>query len=240
MRRSLQLLACWALVSLLSGCAALGGKRPVSGEDLTQTRRIGVVSLLGDEFHGLRIGTTVFQNARYSVKVPEWQVDAYATDKAIELLRQRSRFEATALDRRDLVIERLRVDGPQQLLAIAARQGVDRLLVIRPGTATSQERVLFTPGYGMMERSLLNLMRRCVYAAYRIDVLDVKTGQEIAWEWGGDFPCEYGETPQLPFLPGLEYYSAEQREGIRLGLLRRIDKSMADALGALALIPEPR
>jgi hypothetical protein len=241
MRRPLLLLlASWALVSLLTGCATLGGKRAVSEEDLAQTRRIGVVSLLGDRLNGVRIGTTVFQNSSFVAEVPEWKVDAYATDRAVALLKPQSSFQAAPLDRSELVVERLPVDGWQQLKAAGARQGFDRLLVIRPGTAQTQDRGFFKPGYGLMERSFFNLTRRCVYAAYTVDVMDVKTGEEIAWQWGSDFPCEYGKEPQLPIADSFDQYSADQRESVRLGLLRWIDKSMADALGALELIRAPR
>ncbi|BAL94782.1 hypothetical protein [Rubrivivax gelatinosus] len=240
MRRPLLLLASWALVSLLSGCAVLGAKRGVSEEDLSQTRRIGVVSLLGDRLYGVRIGTTVFQNDSFVAQVPEWKVDAYATDRAVALLKDRSSFEAAPLDRGELVADRMPVDGWQQLKTAGARQGFDRLVIVRPGTASTQDRGFFTPGYGLIERSFFGLVRRCVYAAYIVDVMDVKTGEEIAWQWGSDFPCEYGKAPQLPILASFDQYSDVQRESVRVGLMQWIDKSMADALGALKLIPAPR
>ena len=42
---------------------------------LTSIKRMGIVSLLGDTFHGTHIGFTVFENTYFEAGVAQWRID---------------------------------------------------------------------------------------------------------------------------------------------------------------------
>jgi hypothetical protein len=232
MFRSLLLLLCGAL---LSGCAALDLKRPLADDDLSATRRVGVVSALGTTFHGISIGTTVFNNTHFSAQVPEWGVDSLVVTKALAVLQTQRRFEAVALDRSALSDEQLRADQGKLLWEAAARQGVDRLVIVSPGVSSNYPH--YQPSYGFFERSMFGSGRRCVYAAYTVQVYDVATHQSLAWEWGGPQPCNIGADNPLPFKDKFEDYSAEEKQQLRSRLEARLDESLRYAMDKLAVAP---
>lgn len=226
-----------ALVAALSlaGCGAMNLKRSVADEDLKKTRRVGVVSALGDTFNGVYVGTTVFTNKTFTAAVPEWSVDKYAVGEAIALLRGNGRFESAELDRTGLSSDQLRADGGKRLWEAAEKQGFDKLVLVRPGV--SDNFPFFTPGVGFYERSMFGLVQRCVYAAYVVDVYDVATRKPVAWEWGGGAPCAFGGDKQLVFKAKFDDYSAEEKQQIRQRLEAWIATSMKYSLETLTLAP---
>jgi hypothetical protein len=219
---------------LLSGCAALNIKRPVAEEDLKATKRVAVVSLMGNTFHGVSIGTTAFNNESFAGSVPEWNMDGYASKAALEMLTSNPRFASSLLDRSNLSIEQARADGGKLLWQAAERQGFDRVVVVRPGV--SDNNPFFRPSYGFFERSLFGNGRRCVYAAYTVDVYDVPSQKPIAWEWGGGVPCSLGKDNDLTYKKSFADYSQAERAEMRQRLERRFTESLRYSLEKLALI----
>lgn len=217
----------------VSGCASLNIKRPVAEEDLSKTKRVGVVSILGNTFNGVSIGTTVFNNASFSAPVPEWSIDSYAASVALGLLRSNRRFESGALDRGNLSAEDARADGGKRLWEAAEKQGFDKVLLVRPGV--SDNYIQFRPGFGLYERSMLGSSRRCIYAAYVVDVYDVATRKPIAWEWGGGMPCLVGSDNGFAFKQKFDDYSTDEKQALRQRLEARITESLQYSLEKLSL-----
>lgn len=219
----------------LSACTTLNIKRPVSEDDLKSIKRLGVVSLLGDSFQGVSVGTTVFNNQSFSSPVPDWQVDAHASTTALDLLKTNTRLSTALLDRTRLSPEQAQAEGGKLLWQAAEQQGFDRLVVIRPGV--SDNNPFFRPSFGLFERSLLGSGRRCVYAAFVVDVYDVASRKPIAWEWGGGMPCELGKDSDLPFKAPFAAYTDAERADIRRRLQVRLSEALGYSLRKLSLVP---
>jgi hypothetical protein len=223
------------LLVLLCGCSTLDLERPVANEDLGRIKRVGVASLLGETVYGISIGTTVFNNEEFSAPVPDWKIDATAVSQAMAVLRSNGRFEAAALDRSSFSAEQLMADKGRLLWDLAGRQGFDTLVILWP--AVSDNYRVFKPGYGLFERSLLGLSNRCLYAAYRVDVDDVASRKDIAWEWGGDeaVPCLAGSENRLAFKAKFDDYSEPEKQAMHEGVEARIAETLGRALNKLRL-----
>jgi hypothetical protein len=221
---------------MLTGCAALDLKRPVAELDRVRIQRVAAVSFLGETFHGVSIGTTVFQNKRFSATVPEWKVDAFASERVAKLV-QNAKLEASVLDRAGLPGQRPLEDKEGRIWDSAKRQGFDTLVVLYP--AINREAFpFFEPALGFYERtSMLRAETRCVYAAFIVNVYDVATRKSIGWEWGGGGPCAPGSDNDIPYMTAFQDYSLDQRSVLRDRLLTRIDRAIAYALDKLALVP---
>lgn len=219
----------------LSGCGALNIKRPVAEDDLKTTKRVGVIAILGDTFNGVSIGTTVFNNTYFSGTVSDWNVDASASNAALDLLRKNANFKSTLVDRAGLTTEQARADGGKLLWQAAEQQGFDRLVILRPGVSDNYP--FFRPSYGFFERSFFGSSRRCVYAAYVVDVYDVASRKPIAWEWGGGGPCELGKDSDLAFKTQYSDYTDAEKASFRKRLEARIAESLRYSLEKLSLLP---
>lgn len=222
------------LAVALAGCAGLNLKRSVAEEDLNKTRRVGVVSILGDTFHGIFIGTTAFNNESFSASVSDWSVDKYASATALSMLRFNSRFQSAELDRANFTPEQIRADGGKVLWEAAEKQGYDKLVIVRPGVSDNYP--FFRPGFGLFERSFFGNGKRCIYAAYVVDVYDVASRRPVAWEWGGSMPCAMGSDANFPFRKQFSEYSVEDQQAMRHRLETRLTESLRYALGNLSLL----
>lgn len=231
-------LALLLVVFAVSACTTLNIKRGVSEEELARTRRVGVLAALGDNFYGISVGTTVFNNTSFDGTVPDWGIDPYAADRALGLLQKNPRFQTSLLDRGSLTLEDLKANEGKALWDAAERQGFDRVVLIRPGVSSNFP--FFRPGFGFFERSFLGSGGRCVYAAYVVDVYDVATRKPIAWEWGGPSPCQMGADSNLPFRPKFEDYSAEEKATLKRRLQERMAETLPYALTQLSLLASPQ
>ena len=128
------------LTLLASGSAAAGlFTHEVSVQDLDGIHRMAVHVRMGDTFHAIFIGTTVFNNKAFDVPVPQWAMDQYVSDQVVEIMKLRGRFPAEPLAVADLDLPALyqksgailaskEVVGT--LLAQARQQGAHALLVV--------------------------------------------------------------------------------------------------------------
>lgn len=231
MRTSIAVLG---MTLLLSACSLLDMRRSVSDSDLASTKTVGVVSVLGDTFHGVSIGTTVFNNAFFDAEIPDWGVDRFATDTAIAALASNSKLSARAINRQGIASSRLDA-ARQELFDLAARQGFTRIVLIAP--AVSENYAMFKPGFGLFERSLLGMGKRCVYAAFMVALYDVPSRSRLAWYWGGDEPCRVGADSDIPFKAEFDSYTPAEKAIIRRRLEHRLQVATKQALRDLDLIP---
>lgn len=222
----------------LAGCSALNFKRAVDAEDLSTIKRIGVMSSLGNIFHGESIGTTVFNNTYFTEPVPEWKIDAFATSKAVDALRSNGKYEVAALNLEGIPPGKIGRGDDTAMWEAAKKQGFDKLVLLSPGV--SDNFTVFKPGYGLHEQGLFfTTPWRCVYAGFVIGVFDVATYKSIAWEWGGgQNPCKPQSSNDIPFKKRFSDYSAVERKLVRERLEKRLADSIPYTLGELALIPE--
>jgi hypothetical protein len=220
------------LTLAISGCVSLH----VPDEDLDKTKRIGVISILGETFHGISIGTTVFNNTFFSATVPEWGINKYAASTVVALLRENARFESGEMDHAGLDWEI--ADESRQRWEAAEKQGFDKLIIIRPRIFLGNYS-FFKPSFGLFERSMFGLGFRCVYMGYRIGVYDVATGKQIAAGGDGeDESCnKFGRDNQFTFKKSFKDYTPEEKQAMRQRLEAKISKSLRHLLEQLQLVP---
>jgi hypothetical protein len=82
-----------ALAIASSAPAGLSGDGSTE-KDFEGIHRVAIVSFLGDTFHGILIGTTVFQNKAFDAPVPEWVMNTLVSDHAVAVMGQRRRAAA--------------------------------------------------------------------------------------------------------------------------------------------------
>jgi hypothetical protein len=222
----------------LTACAALDLKRPVNDEDAAGLHKVGVVSLLGDTFHGISIGTTVFTNAQFSASVPEWNIDDFAALNALSVLRENGKFHAELLNHPNLRAEQLSADKAKLVWELAQQQGFDTLVVLWPSVSTNYPH--FIPGYGYFERSMLGLGSRCLYAGYTVETYKVAAHKRIAWEWGGEMPCRTGSEKTIPYREKFEDYSDAEKQLMRKAIEDRISETVRYALTKLSLVSDAK
>ncbi len=68
----------------LAGCTST---KPVQDDKRTNFRKVGVISLIGDEFRFTKVGITLFNNDEFTRNVAGWQLDKLAVQSAMEALR---------------------------------------------------------------------------------------------------------------------------------------------------------
>lgn len=226
-------------VSFLVGCAATGIKRPVSDQDLAKVKKVAVVSLLGNSFNGIHIGFTVFNNSRYTADVTDWKVDGMVSEQALSMLTTTKRFSVSSLELGSDVAAFYTDRKPdstavnyKKLLALAAAGNHDTVVLVR--RAQYDNAPFHVGGYGLFDRSGL-YVGRCVYSLFVVEVIDVATEAQLAWEWG--YPCLHGDEDVIPWKVNFDQYSLEEKRLIRARLEQGIRNSLSRALHKLRLIP---
>lgn len=230
-RRILTLVA----IAALAACAAIDLKRPLAPGDIARFHRVAVVSLLADNAQFIAVGPTVLNDRRYTAPVPDWGVDAQAEARLLALLRAQAGIAAAVLDHPRDTVAQLRAEHAQRVWDLARAQGFDTVVSVWP--SLSENFPLFRPGYGYIDRNLLGRDHQCLYAAFTVEVYDVATRRRIAWEWGGDAPCDLEAVMDLPVRARFEDYSAAERQQMRAGVLERIATGLDYAIARLGFAP---
>jgi len=233
------------ILVLLGGCV----NTRITDQARSDLGRTGVVSLLGNSFHAMHVGTTVFNNSAYDGDASSWNID----EDTAQYVRARLsadgiQAEVMSLDpaarasfrredhgefhRRDNTVE----TSYEELCRLAARQGYDTLVVIA-GFAANENGPPLEPGYGLFVRSFLGLSRGYTYAQFVIRVIDVKNESQLGRQIA--HPVDAAPAKAIPWKSSLgEYSPAEQaafRSAIEGHMRREADRMLAQLnLGATA------
>ncbi len=217
---------------LLAGCAGLKG--PVPQSEIATSKHLGVVSLMSNQFHGVSIGTTVFQNSAFEADVSHWQINDFAEQEVLRALSTSYPFEVSIMSWarvEEAVLEQ------EDFWRAAANQHYDRLLVLRPVSRPDMPQ--FKKGYGFSERSLLGIESRCIYAFYTVSVYDVATRNQLGWELGGELPCKGRADMDLPFKPSFADYTPQQQSDMQQRLRRQLSDSIRYAIRLVLPVTSP-
>ena len=233
----------WILAALLAvsfSSPAGAGLFRASEKDLASLHRVGVVSLLGDTFHSVFVGTTAFQNTGHDIPVPQWSINAFARDEALQLLTEKGRFKAEPLGLEGLQEQTLygkphdyaiSKTGVEKLVAMAREQGLDGGLVI--GRNLWQEMPFYTPGFGVVRRTMFGQSAGCVYAAMSFELFRADTGKSVVRR--AVPPCTRNNVDYEPRAT-LEAYSEEEQTALAAAVKAQVHQGVDTALTDMKLL----
>lgn len=220
---------------LLNGCAAIGMRRDIPQTERMSIRTIGVVSVLGNEFHSTYIGTTIFGNKSHSMNVNAWNIDEHAISVAIKVLDSMGPYQAQSLG-----------SGFTDISAVmdtARKAGVDAVVAIIPSGYDNQPH--YVGGYGFHRHNMFGIQRDCIYSLFTTNVYAVSSARELGWEWS--FPTSkgigcYGKTSdgkswttQMQWREHSDEYSERERKQFRTNILESVSDSVSYSLRNLGL-----
>jgi hypothetical protein len=227
------LLSVILLSATMVGCSSM--KRPVSEQDALKISNVATVSLLGNEFHNIKVGTTVFNNYSFIENVPDWKIDELAAREAAVILSKSRGTSVLPLEISQ--IDSINTDSPDEIekkiSKIALRSGIDTVVIIRK--AGSSNYPFLTPGFGYFERSVLSYSTHGPYTMFITSVVDTKSQKEIAWEWGIGVPCGVGCAIDVPMKKSFNEYSNEEIQRIRSSIEADLKSSIRYSLTKLGL-----
>jgi len=211
-----------AAVLLLVGCAQM---KQSEERRLTTVQRLGIVSLLGDTFHGTHIGITVFENVNFDVAVPAWRIDAHVEDVLARHVRGRHGLEAARIQLpAELRAKLLEPANPllgrdfSPLFAEARRQGFSTVLLVR--STAYQNDPLRKPGFGYFQRRSMVGVHGCAYGLYILGLYNAETADHYGWERGPLY-CQ-GAAAAPTFKDRWEDYPVGEREMMREQVKERL------------------
>jgi hypothetical protein len=232
----IRVLSCWLVCASL----AWGTPQPSGDQNFAPLplKRVGVVSLFGDTFHGFKRGLTAFGNAEYVARVSDWRIDEDTEDFLQSTLHEGG-YTASRLDIQPKSIDGLYVKAGlfeeaeqadfTELRRLAAEQGFDTLLVVERG---QNPIIPMPPGYG-----LLQLGYRAVfpYAQFYVRILDVRTGKRIASKLGG--PSDAYPNRSILWKARFEDFSDDEKVVIRKAVEDLIHQQLLWALVVSKVLP---
>ena len=187
----------WFFAPILVTCAvALSGcSTTFSDAQVKSIQQVGVVSMLGNTFHGLEITNTGLRGAHYDADVVDWRLDDTIADyvrhrltadglsaKRLDILPKGTEdFYSTPLVSNDYIfIQGYASQEPRyaELCQLALAQGDDTLVVV--GRTLNPHDSLHMLGYGIIDQHLIGRPHRNVYANFVIRVFDTRTGSQRA------------------------------------------------------------
>jgi hypothetical protein len=227
------------LALLVSGPAGAGLFGP-SEKDFASLHRVAVVSLLGDTFYSVLVGTLVIQNTTHDFPVPQWDINGFARDEAVRLLSEKGRFKGEplaleGLDERTLYRKpddyAISAAGVEKLVALARQQGFDGVLVL--DRYLWRDFQFYTPGFGVMRRTMFGQSGGCVYVSMLLNVYRVDSGQSVVAR--PPPPCK---GLNLDFEPRatLEAYSAEEQLALAAAVKAQVNKGLESTLTDMKLL----
>lgn len=214
----------------LTACAGMRGG--LGKAELDSSTKVAVASMLGNTFHGIHVGTTVFGNSYYDASVPEWKIDELTEQTiAVHLARTGSRTAMPLQHDPELAVRlekgRSFMQGYNygEVIDLAKKQGADTLILVQPIRYDNSP--AHQPGYGFFERTFLGKSRSCVYSLFIVSVFSTDSGKRLGWEWG--FPCEDGET-ELEWKDSFDKFSNKEMQLLRRKTEKNIEQNVMKAL----------
>lgn len=227
----------FVLFALVSTARAAFMPGAVPEKELAGMERIGVVSAFGDTFHGVLIGTTVFQNKSYTVEVPDWKIDEYVRSEVMKALEAHGQVKGVELPLDAAQVNALyeprkpEVLDDGKLIALAREQGWTHVLVLH--RIHYDNAPFHQGGFGVFSRGMLGLKMQCAYALYMASVFRVDTGKNVAFRWGE--PCLGGDTT-LVAKPAFDDYTADEKRYIEEKIKLQLAQQLPVLLSKLKLV----
>jgi len=175
---------------LLNGCATQGVKTLAA---IDETKKILVVSSMGNDFELMHIGVTIFSNKFKTIDVSDWRLDAVIEEKVSEFVTD-ERFNLVSQDISSLKNNMEKLENSfwtgnivfkgfdNKIFPYALKENCDMILFVN--SMEIEDPVYFTglmvDGYGLYKRSLFGKPSGKYYAISSVSLYDVETRKKIA------------------------------------------------------------
>ncbi|HET7832900.1 MAG TPA: hypothetical protein VFK88_08065 [Gallionella sp.] len=196
----------FALAVVLTGCAST---TPIQDEERSKLKKVGIVSLIGEEFRFTKVGLTLFNNDEFSKNVSGWQLDKMVVQSAVETLKNAEppmRPVVLPVDH-SLLGKLYRQKGEfgsyvnvnrieDDLRALVKKHPVDALVLIHSEQVQDpiQGTCIYLYGSGLYYRSLpFDEPYIKPYSFLRIVVLDGKTLKPLSQKLVNGISKDYGK-----------------------------------------------
>lgn len=170
----------------LCGCASTGN--PLKADYKQSIKQIAVVSAMGDDFIGRKVGTTIFNNQNFKDNFSSFNMDDKIEDAVAGYLRENSGFIVTArpdlrTDLRNIFSDKRNAvkskDNMRPYLKDLKSKGVDALLVVWPDLMQYETSSTWLTGYGLAVRTFLMLSDAEAYFISQISLFDTASEEVI-------------------------------------------------------------
>ncbi|MCX7554854.1 hypothetical protein OS175_13320 [Marinicella sp. S1101] len=178
------------MIVLLKGCATQGVKTLAA---IDETKRVLVVSTMGDDYELMHIGFTVFSNKFNTIDVSDWQIDDVVEEKVSEFITD-ERFELVSHDISSLKNNMEKLENSfwsgnivfkgfdEKIFPYALKENFDMVLFIH--SVVTEDPVYFTGlnvgGFGLYKRSAFGRPSAKYYAISSVSLYDATTRKKIA------------------------------------------------------------
>jgi len=203
---------------------------------LARLPNVGVASFLGNTFHGVHIGTTVFNNEFFDANVSDWNIDSMTADFLVKTLTDAGVHVSPLTPPPDVLGSLYRkdtfVDYPA-LYALAAQQHLDTLIFVARIPDTGGRDI--QASYGIFERTLLGLAHIEAFARLFVGIVDVKAQKVLAVSPAT--PFSGARSKDLQWKASFDAYSPEEKERLKQAVEMRIRAEVAQRLREMNLVP---
>ena len=224
-----------ATAMILAACSTM--RRPVPQQELSSQKQIAVVSTLGNQFHGIHVGVTVFGNSNYEAVVSDWNIDEKTEQFLVKAINRPDSRSAFPLAHDAELGTRLEASKTftsgfdyKEITEIAKSQGADTVLIVQG--IRYENAPFYQPGYGFYSASGgLNKKTSCVYSLFTLSAYSTITGAQLGWEWG--FPACNGDAGDVPYRSAFEDFTADEKELLEKKVELSIQANLKRALEIL-------
>ena len=218
------------LLAIVALCGCIHSNAPASLANKIAIGDVAIISLLGDDFHLIHVGTTRFEYKSYVDSVPTWKIDDFITDLLKAELTRSGTNRVGVLGNSEVTFPGTRNELDFNLFRETATQkGFDTAIIIRP---TSNPRAAhMVGGYGLLHgrRYPTPGLERCVFSAIIIELIDIESMDIVAKESIQNCTADI----DVGFYPRLADYPKAEESLIHQTLNDDLARSILAVLGRL-------
>lgn len=166
---------------LVSGCAGIGIRGGVSGDDLQSIKRVAVYSNLQPTMNHISVGVTKFSDKYQTFDVSNWKINQYAENQLVRQLSENPAFHVGTLKNKPAPGTPWNLDTVAWLQKEARSEGYDTLVILDPSGYANAPAL--KPGYGIARISRLRSPIFSVYLLAIMSVYNTSKSAALGWDW---------------------------------------------------------
>lgn len=212
----------------------------ISSKNLTQLKKIAILSDLGPILHFHYAGATSFKN-RYQTISTDWNIDTLVNQTSLELLKNNTSYQLVEIQGNDFSkkphfdqLIKAKKNGAKidPFLAQLSKEGFDGLILIQAWR--QKEDTNITPGYGIYYDNRLLIHDQFLYLTAKIRVYNTHKKMEVS---STDLLSEpYLDLKEFPKRKKYDEWSSSEIIQLKELLFKDVTKELPKSLKRLGLI----